>query len=59
MTNMTVIRSRIMVDASPDTMKQIKIRAAIEGVTMRALILKALADKYPDLKPVVDKELKG
>lgn len=57
--NMTAQRTRLMIDVEPDTVKQIKIKSAVEGKSMRALILGALADKYPELKPLVDKELKG
>jgi len=52
-------RTKIAIDASPEIQEALRKVAANEYRTVRVAVLTALAEKYPDLKPLIDKELKA
>lgn len=52
-------RTQIQIDCSPELRQQIRVLALQEGITLRAAVLKALAEKYPELKDAVKAELKN
>lgn len=54
---MTAKRPKLAIDASPELVRQLKIKAAIEGVTVRAFVLNSLMKANPDLAPVIREEL--
>ena len=59
MNNMATYRTRIQIDASAELQAALRKISSDEYKTIRVVVLMALADKYPELKPLVDKELKG
>jgi predicted transcriptional regulator len=53
-----VLRSLLQVQMSPELKKRIKQIALEEDKTVRAVVLEALAQRYPKLGPFVSSELK-
>lgn len=57
MTKMAV-KPRLTLECSSETVNKMKIVALSNGYSsLREFVLKTLADKYPELKPDVEKEL--
>jgi predicted transcriptional regulator len=54
-----VLRSLLQVQMSPELKKRIKQIALEEDKTVRAVVLEALAQRYPKLDPFVSSELKN
>ncbi len=50
-------RSQLQVDASPNLKQVLKQIAADQNTTLKVVVLTALAEKYPKLKPYVDVDL--
>lgn len=50
-------RTQIQIDCSPELRQRIRVLALQEGITLRAAVLLALADKYPELKNDIKKEI--
>ncbi len=53
------LRSLLQVDASPELKKALKLIAIEEDVSLRVLVLQALAYKYPKLRSKIKAELDG
>jgi hypothetical protein len=53
------LRSQLQVDASPRLKHQLKQLALEKNQSLKALVLLALADKYPQLEPYVKSDLGG
>lgn len=50
-------REQLQIDASRALRNQIKALAAMQGVSMREFVLSAVAEKHPQLKEQIKKEL--
>jgi DNA polymerase III delta prime subunit len=52
-----IYRTQLQVDVSPYIKKRLKQIAADEGVTLKEVVLKAIAHKYPKLEGAVKETL--
>lgn len=46
----SMTRTQLQIDVSPQLRQEIKIIAVQNGMSIRELVLTAVADKYPELK---------
>ena len=58
MTKMAV-RSQIQIDCGPELRQKLRIIAMSNGMSLREFVLKTIAEKHPELKPDVTRELEG
>lgn len=49
----SMTRTQLQIDVSPELRQAIKVIAVQNGMSIRELVLTAVADKYPELKPQV------
>lgn len=56
--NTTTVRPRMQIDVSPELQEALRVISSEEYKTIRTVVLLALAGKYPQLKKLVDDELK-
>ncbi|MBW3538294.1 hypothetical protein KY386_02250 [Candidatus Parcubacteria bacterium] len=54
-----VLRSQLQVDASPRLKQALKAIALKEGVSLKVVVLRGLAQAYPQLEALVKAELKA
>lgn len=49
----SMTRTQLQIDISPQLRQDIKVIAVQNGMSIRELVLTAVADKYPELKPKI------